>query len=124
LLAIRRNRDIESGSTHRSAWSSDRVGNNAGDLTHRYLHGPVIDQILADEEVTSLTQAGTMRWPLADNLGTVRDLVDSSATVLNHLMYDAYGKVTNESNAAVEFLFAFTGRERDEETGLRFNRAR
>jgi RHS repeat-associated protein len=99
-------------------------GNNAGDLTHRYLHGPVIDQILADEEVTSLTQAGTMRWPLADNLGTVRDLVDSSATVLNHLKYDAYGKVTSESNAAVDFLFAFTGRERDEETGLQFNRAR
>jgi RHS repeat-associated protein len=99
-------------------------GNNAGDLTHRYLHGPVIDQILADEEVTSLNQAGTMRWPLADNLGTVRDLVDSSATVLNHLKYDAYGKVTSESNAAVDFLFAFTGRERDEETGLQFNRAR
>jgi RHS repeat-associated protein len=99
-------------------------GNNAGDLTHRYLHGPVIDQILADEEVTSLTQAGTMRWPLADNLGTVRDLVDSSASVLNHLKYDAYGKVTSESNAAVDFLFAFTGRERDEESGLQFNRAR
>jgi RHS repeat-associated protein len=99
-------------------------GNNASDLTHRYLHGLVIDQILADEEVTSLTQAGTMRWPLADNLGTVRDIVDSSASVLNHLKYDAYGKVTSESNAAVDFLFAFTGRERDEETGLQFHRAR
>jgi hypothetical protein len=55
-------------------------GNNASDLTHRYLHGPVIDQILADESVSSLTQAGTMRWPLADNLGTVRDIVDNSAS--------------------------------------------
>jgi RHS repeat-associated protein len=32
--------------------------------------------------------------------------------------------VTSETSAAVDFLFAFTGRERDEESGLQFNRAR
>ena len=42
----------------------------------------------------------------------------------NHLKYDSYGKVTSESNAAVDHLFAFTGRERDEETGLQYHRAR
>jgi len=41
-------------------------GPNAGDLTHRYLHGPVIDQILADELVTSLGTAGDVVWPLAE----------------------------------------------------------
>jgi RHS repeat-associated protein len=41
-----------------------------------------------------------------------------------HTWYDAYGRVTCESNAAVDFLFAFTGRERDEETGLQYHRAR
>src|SRR5690606_21184922 len=60
-------------------------GSAASDLTHRYLHGPVVDQILADEVVTSLGSAGTVRWPLVDNLGTVRDIVNSSASVLNHL---------------------------------------
>ena len=77
------------------------------------------DQILADEQI-----GGTLLWPLTDDLGTVRDLVNSSATVQNHLKYDSYGKVTSESNAAVDHLFAFTGRERDEETGLQYHRAR
>jgi hypothetical protein len=54
----------------------------------------------------------------------VRDIVDSSASVLNHLKYDACGKVTSETSAAVDFLFAFTGHERDEESGLQFTRCR
>ncbi|MBM4001476.1 MAG: RHS repeat-associated core domain-containing protein [Planctomycetes bacterium] len=99
-------------------------GPNAGDLTHRYLHGPVIDQILADEEVTSLGTAGDVVWPLADNQGTIRDLVDETGSVLNHLKYDSFGKMTSETNGAVDFLFAYTGRERDEETGLYYYRAR
>ncbi len=100
------------------------AGSSASDLTHRYLHGPVVDQILADEVVTSLSQAGTVRWPLADHQGTIRDIVDSSAALLNHIKYDSFGKVTAETNAAVDFLFAYTGRERDEETGLYYYRAR
>ena len=91
----------------------------SNNLTHRYLHGPVVDQILADENV-----GGTLYWPLTDDLGTVRDLVNSSGTVQNHLKYESFGKVTAESNSAVDHLFAFTGRERDEETGLQFHRAR
>ena len=43
-------------------------------LSHRYLWGPMVDQMLADEKVTDVNQAGTVYWPLADNLGTVRDL--------------------------------------------------
>ena len=91
----------------------------SNNLTHRYLHGPAVDQILADENV-----GGTLYWPLTDDLGTVRDLVNSSGTVQNHLKYDSFGKVTAESNSAVDHLFAFTGRERDEETGLQYHRAR
>ncbi len=45
-----------------------------GDLTNRYLHGPAVDQILADEQLDSLTTPGDVHWPLSDNLGTVRDL--------------------------------------------------
>jgi len=36
----------------------------------------VIDQILADERVSSLSSASDVLWPLVDNLGTVRDLVN------------------------------------------------
>jgi RHS repeat-associated protein len=91
----------------------------SSNLTHRYLHGPAVDQILADEQI-----GGTLLWPLTDNLGTVRDLVNSSGTVQNHLKYDSFGKVTAESNSAVDHIYAFTGRERDEETGLQYHRAR
>jgi RHS repeat-associated protein len=54
----------------------------------------------------------------------VRDIVDSGGDVLNHLTYDTYGQVTSETNAAVDHIFGFTGRERDEETDLQYNRAR
>jgi RHS repeat-associated protein len=91
----------------------------SNNLTHRYLHGPAVDQILADEQI-----GGTLLWPLTDNLGTVRDLVNSSGTVQNHIKYDSFGKVTSESNSAVDHIYAFTGREPDEETGLQYHRAR
>ena len=46
----------------------------AADLSHRYLWGPAVDQLLADEHVDSLQTAGDVVWPLTDNLNTVRDL--------------------------------------------------
>ncbi|GIW91989.1 MAG: hypothetical protein KatS3mg110_0030 [Pirellulaceae bacterium] len=65
-----------------------------------------------------------MLWALSDHLGTVRDLIDSTGNVVNHLRYEAFGRITSETNAAVDFLFAYTGRERDEESGLFYYRAR
>ncbi len=43
-------------------------------LAHRYLWGPAVDQILADEQVTDPTAPGNVVWPLTDHLNTVRDL--------------------------------------------------
>jgi len=95
------------------------VFDGSGNQTHRYLHGLEIDQVLADENAQ-----GEVLWPLTDNLGTVRDLVGSSGTLLNQLTYDSFGNVTSESNAAVDHRFRYTGRELDEETGLYYYRAR
>ncbi len=92
--------------------------NGQGTVTHRYLHGPAIDQVLADEQATDVY------WALTDHLGSVRDLVDSTGSVVNHLTYDSFGRVTSESNPGLSHLFAFTGRERDKETGLHYYRAR
>src|SRR5690606_23153501 len=50
----------------------------ASDLAHRYLWGPGVDMLLADEQVASLTSAGQTYWAMADNVGSVRDVVDSS----------------------------------------------
>jgi RHS repeat-associated protein len=107
----------------------DASGPQPSALGSRLLHGPAVDQILADEVVTSLSVPGNVLWPLTDNLGTVREVVDfnestSVAQVVNHLTYDTFGRITSETNAAVDFLFAYTGRERDEETGLYYYRAR
>jgi RHS repeat-associated protein len=93
-------------------------------LRSRVLHGEAVDQVLAQEDVTTLSAPGTVLWPLTDHLGTVRDVINSQGQVRNHLVYDAFGKVVSETNAAVDFLFDYTGRERDEETGLHYYRAR
>jgi RHS repeat-associated protein len=95
------------------------VFDSAGNETHRYLHGPQIDQVLAEE-----TANGATHWALSDHQNSVRDIIDNQGTVLNHLTYDSYGQVISESNPAFDFRFGYTGRERDEETGLMYYRAR
>jgi len=101
----------------------------AENLTGRYLHGPNVDQILASEDVTSPSVAGDVLWALTDHLGSVRDLAEydsgtDTTSVANHIVYDAYGQIISESNSAVDFLYGFTGRERDTESDLQYNRAR
>ena len=63
-------------------------------------------------------------WPLADNLGSVRDIVDSTGAVENHITYDSFGNVTSETDDTVNHIYAYTGRDRDEESDLQYNRAR
>jgi RHS repeat-associated protein len=99
----------------------------AADLSHRYLWGPAVDQILADEQVASPARPGTVVWPLTDDLGTVRDLaVYNAATgqtsVASHRAYDSFGNLKSQSNAAVDCLFGYTGRPLDPSgTGLQDN---
>jgi RHS repeat-associated protein len=84
----------------------------SNNLTHRYLWGEALDQLLADEN-----SSNAIAWSLADHLGTVRDVVNNSGTVQNHLKWDSFGAVTSESAPAVDFLMGFAGTLRDEETG-------
>ena len=54
----------------------DGTGTTAIDLERRYLYSNAVDQILAQEDVTeNASSANRVLWHLADNLGTVRDLV-------------------------------------------------
>ncbi len=55
-------------------------------------------------------------WPLTDHLGTVRDVINKVAALKNHLTYDAFGKITNETATSIDFLYGFTGLLRDEAT--------
>jgi RHS repeat-associated protein len=107
---------------------ADGPGGNAATLAHRMLHGPAVDMILADEDLSeSPTAFDRTRWALTDQLGTVRDVIDSNpggTTIDNHIRYDSFGGVFDETDPSVDFLFGFTGRERDEESDLNYYRAR
>jgi RHS repeat-associated protein len=94
----------------------------ATDLSHRYLWGPAVDQLLADEQVSNgLTQPGSVVWTLGDNQNTIRDLATynsatDTTTVVNHRVFSAYGQLLSQTNpsagsavAAVNCLFAYTG---------------
>ena len=80
---------------------------------------------LADEQVTSLSSAGDVIWPLADNLGSVRqlalyDYVSDTTTIEKYVEYDSFGNVTLVVGS-VAHLFGYTGRSFDASTGLQNN---
>ncbi|WP_157732174.1 RHS repeat domain-containing protein [Thermogutta terrifontis] len=84
-----------------------------------------MDQIFAEENVDNRADE-TVQWTLTDHLNTVRDIAkyDSGSdmtTVVNHLIYDAFGRVTSETNPTIDSLFLFTGRPFDSDTQLQNN---
>ncbi|WP_324282065.1 RHS repeat-associated core domain-containing protein [Cyanobacterium aponinum UTEX 3222] len=98
----------------------DFVDDGSGiELDMRYLHGNQVDQVLAQEDSN-----GDVVWLLRDYLGTIRDLVDNTGDVVNHLTYDSYGNVVSETDASVDSRYRFTGREWDEEIELYYYRTR
>jgi RHS repeat-associated protein len=117
-------------------------------LANRYLHGEVVDQVLADEQYASgtgpvlsgvvvSTTPGTTLWTVADHLGSVRDLVDNNGITRQHVVYDSFGRrlsevdrnaagtvIASTNAAAIDTIFGYTGREWDKDTSLQYNRAR
>ena len=103
---------------------ADGDGPGSATLSSRILHGPGLDQAVADED-----SAGDVYWALADNLGSVRDVVEyddvaDETDVVNHIKYDAFGNITSESDPTIDFLYGFTGREWDGDADLFYYRAR
>lgn len=96
------------------------TSDGTGEITQRVLHGPAVDQVFAIEDAST----GDVLWALTDQLGSVRDVIDSTGAVANHLVYDSFGNVVSETSSAIDFLYGFTGRERDKPTGLNYHRAR
>jgi len=93
--------------------------NSSGVVLARYLYGDRTDELLARYQPVNGTA-----WYLTDNLGTVRDLVDESGDLLNHIDYDSFGQITAQSNATAGDRFTYTGREFDSEIDLYYYRAR
>ena len=67
-------------------------------VDHRFMNGPTIDQVFADEASGTGNQ---VLWYLSDAQNTVRDVAKyttvtagATAKIRNHLEYDSFGNVT------------------------------
>jgi len=102
--------------------------NEDGEISNRYLWGPAVDQILADEQVEWNAGAQDydieqILWPLTDHQGTVRDLaavnaISGDTEIVNTYRYNAYGILLAETDATVDHLFGFIGRVNQTDAGL------
>ncbi len=104
------------------------VIDETGDVTSRYLHGPAVDQVLA-EEFGDTGSADDVNWYLTDNQGSVREVVQYDeatgvTSTVKTITYGAFGQVTSDSNPLIEVSHLYTGREFDTSTGMYFYRAR
>jgi RHS repeat-associated protein len=99
--------------------------NGSGSLTERYLCGPgVITGAVVDELLARTSSGGTTAWYLPDNLGSVRDIVNTSGTELDHVVYDSFGNIVTETSASNGDRFKFAEMEYDSTTGQYFDHAR
>ena len=91
--------------------------------THRFLNGPVPDMVLVDEVFNSSGTPTDILWLLQDQQQTVTDVATMSstsgtATLRNHLEYNAFGDITSQTNSAYAPLQTYTGQILDTTTGL------
>lgn len=63
-------------------------------------------------------QPGTDGWSLTDNLDTPRYIVSDSSAVVDHVMSEAFGEVTGESNPSIAHWAGFAGGHVDAFTSL------
>jgi RHS repeat-associated protein len=99
--------------------------NGSGTLLTRYLAGRgVVNGAVADELLARTSSGGTTAWYLPDKLDTVRDLVGSSGTLLDHVVYDSFGNIVTETSATNGDRFKYAGMEYDAVTGIFYDRAR
>ncbi len=76
-------------------------------LRTRNFFGITVDSILATDT------GGDVLWHLSDHLGSTRDLADASGQILNHICYDAFGRLVSESDPRRTTRFLFNAREYD-----------
>jgi hypothetical protein len=78
-------------------------------VDHRYMNGPAIDQVFADEGSGTGNQ---VLWDLSDSQNTVRDVAKyttvttgATAKIRNHLEYDSFGNVAAKRRCVNFFIF-------------------
>ena len=92
------------------------------------LYGAAVDEILAVDDGSGTN--GAVQWSLSDHEASVRDILDDTGTLAEHRDYTAYGEMSRfnpdgtPDTTALDFVFAFTGREWDDDIHLANHRAR
>jgi RHS repeat-associated protein len=88
---------------------------NTGGLVTRRLFADGVDLLLARIDSNGIA------WYERDLLNSVRDVVSSTGSLLDHRDYGVWGALVNETNPNYGDRFGFTGREFDSNTGLQIN---
>ena len=103
---------------------SDGAGGAASlELTTRYLWGQAVDQLFAQETVDD-GGAEDVLWPITDNLGSVRSLVNYLGQITATYSYDSFGNVTVQAGVLTDTRYHFTCQEYDVSTGFYYYDAR
>ena len=99
--------------------------NGSGTLLVRYVSGlGVVNGAAVDELLARTSSGGATAWYLTDKLGSVRDIVSTSGTEIDHIVYDSFGNIVTETNAANGDRFKFASMEYDATMGQYYDRAR
>ncbi len=88
----------------------------SGALATRYLNSPqgTIEAVLSRQSAS-----GTVAWYLSDLVGTIRDLINNSGSIVDHVDYSVYGTVLDESSPpSGDRIMGFAVLERDSVTGM------
>ncbi len=90
-------------------------------LTNRYLHGPGIDQVLADENL----DLDAVFWLLGDNQNSIRDVATyddtlDETTIVNHIDYSGFGEITNQTDDDYQPRHTYTSQEWDADALMYF----
>ncbi len=97
----------------------------SGAVAERYASGPgVVNGAAVDELLARTSAGGATAWYLTNKLGSVRDIVDTSGSELDHVVYDSFGNIISESSPSSGDRFKYAGMEYDTAAGVYYDRKR
>jgi RHS repeat-associated protein len=93
----------------------------SGAVSERYLFGPAAT---SNAILARTSASGTTDWYETDQLGSVENIVNTSGTIVDAIVYDPFGNIVSESSPTSGDRFKFAGMQYDSTTGLYYDHAR